>query len=210
VKYIDEKDEFIVTINDYNTGKTREEIFTHVIVATGIFSFPNLPEFPGMNDFTGPIIHSHDFRDGRIFTGKRVLLIGAGMTGEDLVLQCLKFGAKHVILAYRTRPKSATCIMPEDVEERPNVERFDSTKAYFKDGSSAEIDCVILTTGYRNYFPFLEDRFRIDEKTNFYPEGLYKGTLFYKEGNNRLFYIGALSQIYTFIYFEVLAKWTCK
>ncbi|XP_045208771.2 senecionine N-oxygenase-like [Mercenaria mercenaria] len=210
VKYLDEKDEFTVTINDYNTGQTREETFSHVIVAAGIFSFPNLPEFPGMNEFKGRILHSHDFRDARNFTGQRVLVVGAGFTGEDLVLQLLKFGAKHTILAYRTRPKGDTCIMPDGVEERPMVERFDYNKAHFKDGSSAEIDAVILTTGYRNYFPFLEDRFRIPEETHPYPEGLYKACLFYKAGNNRLFYIGVLEQFNSFLYFEVMANWTCK
>ncbi|XP_060595937.1 trimethylamine monooxygenase-like [Ruditapes philippinarum] len=210
VKYNDDKDDFTVIVNDYNTSKTLEETFTHVIVASGIYSFPNLPEFPGMEQFKGRILHSHDFRNPREFSGQRVLLIGAGYTGEDILLQCLKFGAKHVIMAYRTRPKGDTCIMPEGIEERPIVERFDSNKAYFKDGASAEIDSVILTTGYRNYFPFLEDKFRIPEETHPYPEGLYKATLFYKEGNNRLFYIGTLEQFNSFAYFEVMASWTCR
>ncbi|XP_045208796.2 senecionine N-oxygenase-like isoform X1 [Mercenaria mercenaria] len=189
---MDDKDEFIVTVNDYSIKQTREETFSHVIVANGIFNTPNLPEYPGMNEFKGRILHSHDFRDARDFTGQRVLIIGAGYTGEDLVVQLLKFGAKSVILAYRTRPKGDTCIMPDGVEERPMVECFDYDKAHFKDGSSAEIDAVILTTGYRNYFQFLEDRFRIPEETHPYPEGLYKASLFYKAGNNRLFYIGVL------------------
>jgi trimethylamine monooxygenase len=62
----------------------------------------------------------------------------------------LTFGPKHVILAYRTWPKGDTCIMPESVEGKPIVLRFDSNKAYFKDGTTAEIDSVIFTTGYRN------------------------------------------------------------
>ena len=210
MKYNDEKDDFTVIVNNYNTGKVQEEPFTHVIVASGIYSFPNVPEFPGMGTFKGRIMHSHDFRNAREFSGQRVLLIGAGFTGEDIAVQCLKFGAKHIILAYRTRPKGDTCMLPDGIDERPMVERFDSNKAYFKDGSSSEIDSVILTTGYRNYFPFLEGRFRIPEKSHPYPEGLYNGTLFYKEGNRRLFYIGALKLRSSFIYFEVMASWICK
>ncbi|XP_045208781.2 senecionine N-oxygenase-like [Mercenaria mercenaria] len=210
VKYRDEKDEFTVTINDYNSGQTRDETFSHVIVANGIFNTPNLPEFPGMNEFKGRILHSHDFRDARQFRGQRVLIVGAGLTGEDLVLQLLKFGAERVILAYRTRPKGDTCKMPDGVEEKPIVERFDHYAAHFKDGSSAEIDAVILTTGYRNYFPFLEDRFRISEETHPYPEGLYNACLFYKAGNNRLFYVGVLEPFHTILFLDVMACWTCK
>jgi trimethylamine monooxygenase len=174
MKYHDDKQEFTVTVNDYNTGETKEEIFSHVIVANGIYSTPNLPDFPGLNDFQGRILHSHDFRDAREFSQKKVLIVGAGYSGEDIVLHCIKFDAKRVILSHRTRPKGETCIMPDSVEEKPLVERFDSSKAYFKDGTSADIDAVILTTGYRNYFPFLEDRFRIAEETHVYPKGLYK------------------------------------
>ncbi|XP_053380017.1 uncharacterized protein LOC128548684 [Mercenaria mercenaria] len=163
-----------------------------------------------MNEFKGRILHSHDFRDARDFTGQRVLIIGACYSGEDFVLQLLKFGAKNVIFAYRSRPKGVTCIMPDGKEERPMVERFDFDKAYFEDKSSAEIDAVILATGYRNYFPFLEDRLRIPEESHVYPEGLYKASLFYRAGNNRLFYVGVQIQFNTFNYFEVIANWTCK
>ncbi|XP_060597998.1 trimethylamine monooxygenase-like [Ruditapes philippinarum] len=210
VKYHDDKQEFTVTVNDYNTGETKEEIFSHVIVANGIYSAPNLPDFPGLNDFQGRILHSHDFRDAREFSQKKVLIVGAGYSGEDIVLHCIKFDAKRVILSHRTRPKGETCIMPDSVEEKPLVERFDSSKAYFKDGTSADIDAVILTTGYRNYFPFLEDRFRIAEETHVYPKGLYKGALFLGQGNNRLLYVGVLEQFNTLNYLEVIANWACK
>jgi cation diffusion facilitator CzcD-associated flavoprotein CzcO len=76
--------------------------FTHVIVSTGIFNVPNKPAFPGMETFTGRIIHSHDFRDAYEFKGQRLLIVGASYSAEDIALQCLKFGAKSVLTSYRS------------------------------------------------------------------------------------------------------------
>ncbi|XP_045198847.2 uncharacterized protein LOC123553170 [Mercenaria mercenaria] len=210
VKFCDDKNEFTVTVNNLNTGDTREEIFSHVIVASGIFSTPNIPEVNGIENFQGRILHSHDFRDAREFAGQKVLLIGAGFSGEDIALQLLKYGGERVLLSYKNIPKSYTCKLPDGIEERPMMERFDSQRAYFIDQSCADIDAVILTTGYKNYFPFLEGRFRICEETHLYPEGLYKAALYFQAGNNRLFYVGVQEPLVTFHKIEVIANWTVK
>ncbi|WAR09418.1 FMO6-like protein [Mya arenaria] len=153
VKYENETKTSIVTVEDVAKKETREETFTHVIVASGIYSFPNTPTFPGIESFGGRVIHSHDLRSARHFHGQRVLVIGAAYSGEDIPTQLIKFGAQNVTLAFRRQPKR-----------------------------------------YRNHFPFLESRFRIDDETHPYPAGLYNGTLFHKEGNNNLFIRGDFKQ----------------
>ena len=43
------------------------EMFDDVVVATGHFSVPNVPHFPGIETFPGRVLHGHDFRErGRI------------------------------------------------------------------------------------------------------------------------------------------------
>ena len=44
---------------------------------------------------------------------------------------------------------------PKECEERPLVQRFDGKVAHFKDGSSAEIDAVMMCTGYLHKYDFL-------------------------------------------------------
>ncbi|HEY6563104.1 MAG TPA: NAD(P)-binding domain-containing protein, partial [Pirellulaceae bacterium] len=44
------------------------------------------------------------------------------------------------------------------IHVKPDVARFDGQCVHFQDGSSAEIDVVILATGYRIHFPFLDPR----------------------------------------------------
>ena len=49
-------------------------------------------------------MHAHDFRDACEFKGKTLLLVGASYSAEDIALQCVKYGAKHVICTWRTKP----------------------------------------------------------------------------------------------------------
>ena len=46
-----------------------------------------------------------------------------------------------------------------DIAVRPNIDRFESSKVFFVDGSAAEVDVVIYCTGYKVTFPFLDERF---------------------------------------------------
>jgi dimethylaniline monooxygenase (N-oxide forming) len=46
-----------------------------------------------------------------------------------------------------------------DISVRPNIDRFEGSKAFFVDGTAAEVDTVIYCTGYKVTFPFLDERF---------------------------------------------------
>ena len=47
-----------------------------MVVSTGHFSVPFIPEYKGMNSFPGRIMHSHDFRDAEEFRNKNVIVLG--------------------------------------------------------------------------------------------------------------------------------------
>jgi len=44
---------------------TRTEIFDHLIVASGVFQNPHIPDIKGLENFTGPVIHSHDYKSAQ-------------------------------------------------------------------------------------------------------------------------------------------------
>ena len=44
-----------------------------------------------------------------------------------------------------------------DITVKPNIDRFEESKVFFVDGSSAEVDTVVYCTGYKVTFPFLDD-----------------------------------------------------
>ena len=54
---------FEVTSHDKKNDKLSKDTFDYVVVSTGHFSVPFIPEYPGMKSFPGRILHSHDFRD---------------------------------------------------------------------------------------------------------------------------------------------------
>ena len=76
VKYSKDENNFKVTVEDLKEKRELPaQTFDYVIVASGHFSVPNVPSFPGMADFPGRILHSHDFKDANEFTGKHLLIV---------------------------------------------------------------------------------------------------------------------------------------
>ena len=66
---------FQVTSHDKKNDKFSKDAFDYLVVSTGHFSVPFIPEYPGMKSFPGRILHSHDFRDAEEFRGKNVIVL---------------------------------------------------------------------------------------------------------------------------------------
>jgi len=209
VVYNKATDDFTVSVKELGNDKVLDgERFDYVIVASGHYSVPNVPTFDGIEKFPGRVMHVHDFRDANEFAGKRLLLIGSSYSAEDIALQCLKYGAKNIICTWRTKPMGFK--WPKEVEERPLVQRFDGKIAHFKDGSSAEVDVVMMCTGYLHKYDFLREDLRLKTKNVLYPPGLYKGIIWQEGGNGKLLYVGVQDQCYTYTMFDVCALWAVK
>jgi putative flavoprotein involved in K+ transport len=74
----------------------------HIIMANGgIVGQPNHPKFPGLEDFKGPVIHSHDYESGEQWRGKKVLILGVGNTAHDIAQDLHGFGA-HATMIQRS------------------------------------------------------------------------------------------------------------
>ena len=201
VTYNDETGKFSVTVKDLNTDEVSTSDFDHVIVSSGHFSTPNVPEFDGIRKFPGRVMHAHDFRSADEFAGKNVLLIGSSYSAEDIGIQCHKYGAKSVTFSWRTKPMGFN--WPEGCSEVPLLTKVDGKVACFKDGTSKEIDAIVMCTGYLHHFPFLEDSLRLRTRNRLYPPNIYKGIFWW--GNPKLMYIGMQDQYYTFNMFDAQA-----
>jgi len=86
--------------------KTSKGIRTaaHVIVATGRDRFPWIPQWPGADTFTGRIVHSYYFGRAKDYVGKKVLVIGSGNSGFDVLNHLSKVKTDEVWLAMRGGP----------------------------------------------------------------------------------------------------------
>ena len=73
-------------------GDQREGHFSAVMIANGTLSEPNLPRFAG--DFDGEVIHSAQYRHPDQLRGKRVLVVGGGNSGCDIVVDAVHHAAR--------------------------------------------------------------------------------------------------------------------
>jgi trimethylamine monooxygenase len=201
VEWDAKKKKFNVTVHDRVKDKMYTEQFDNVVVASGHFSTPQVPEFPGIKTFGGRVMHAHDFRDALEFKGKHVLIVGRSYSAEDIGSQCWKYGAASVTATYRSKPMGFT--WPKNFEERPLLQKLDGKVATFKDGSTKEVDAIILCTGYQHHFPFLPEDLRLKTANRLWPLDLYRGVFW--EGNPKLSYIGMQDQFYTFNMFDAQA-----
>ncbi|MGF6427721.1 flavin-containing monooxygenase [Bradyrhizobium sp. Pha-3] len=74
-------------------GTTRKIQPRHVVMATGVSGIPNLPDIPGLKNFSGKVMHSSRYEDGESWTGKRALVIGTGNSGHDIAQDLHSSGA---------------------------------------------------------------------------------------------------------------------
>jgi trimethylamine monooxygenase len=201
ISFDPDRDRFEVTVESRGDGATRAEEFDHVIVATGHFSTPNMPEYPGFDTFPGRVTHAHDFRDAQEFTGRDLLIMGSSYSAEDLALQSKKYGARSVTITYRNSPMGFG--WPEGITEVPRLERMEGRTAHFVDGTSRDVDAIVLCTGYRHWFPFIEHDLRLETTNVLYPAHLYKGVV--STANPKLMYLSMQDQYFTFTMFDAEA-----
>eukprot|EP00088_Acartia_fossae_P038310 TRINITY_DN3968_c0_g1_i1.p1 TRINITY_DN3968_c0_g1~~TRINITY_DN3968_c0_g1_i1.p1 ORF type:complete len:450 (-),score=155.19 TRINITY_DN3968_c0_g1_i1:161-1510(-) len=209
VVYNEESDDFTVSVKDLESDQVLEsEKFDYVIVASGHYSVPNVPTFEGIEKFPGRVMHAHDFRDANEFKGKNLMLIGASYSAEDIALQCLKYGAANIVCTWRSKPMGFK--WPKEITERPLVQKLEGKTATFKDGSTAEVDVIMMCTGYLHSYPFLRENLRLKSRNVLYPPGLFKGMVWQEGGNNKLLYAGVQDQYYTYTMFDVVGLWLAK
>ena len=201
VEYCQQSEKFTVTVHDLVNDVVSSDEFDYVVVASGHFSTPNVPHYEGFESFGGRILHAHDFRDALEFKDQNILIVGSSYSAEDIGSQCYKYGAKSITSCYRSAPMGYD--WPDNWEEKPALQKVSGNTAFFADGSSKEVDAIILCTGYLHHFPFLPDSLRLKTNNILYPLGLYKGVVW--EKNTKMFYIGMQDQWYTFNMFDTQA-----
>ena len=71
--------------------------------ATGYYDYdhPYRPEFPGLSDFSGPVVHPQLWPEDLEYAGKRMVVIGSGATAISLI-PSLTEKAGHVTMLQRS------------------------------------------------------------------------------------------------------------
>lgn len=81
-----------------------------VISATGTWSRPFRPVYPGAVDFAGSQLHTADYRDAQEYVGKRVVVVGGGNSAAQILAEVSEVAATTWVTQRPPR------FLPDDVD----------------------------------------------------------------------------------------------
>ncbi|XP_047306631.1 probable indole-3-pyruvate monooxygenase YUCCA11 [Impatiens glandulifera] len=91
-------DKWIVHAEDMDTGVKRTFMGMFLVVATGINSQGVIPKIDGMSNFGGTVLHSSQYKNGKIFEDKDVLVVGCGNSGMEIAYDLSNYYARCSIV----------------------------------------------------------------------------------------------------------------
>jgi len=190
VKTVDSKGDCL------HTGEVYHD-FDYVVVTSGQYSFPYMPEVPGSENFTGKILHYKNFGSpsAEQYRGKKVLIVGGSDGAADMLIQFFSSDIQRiqdcekVIVCSR---KISHLQQSDDFKQHIRegklslhqgtlLEYKDQNIVRFSDGTEEEVDTVVYATGYKLKFPYFDQETDkiIDHNENEH-RGVFFGPLYKK------------------------------
>ncbi len=98
-----EQGRWTVETRDEKTGRKKKITADFLMACTGYYNYDEgyRPQFPGEEDFTGPIIHPQHWPEDLDYRDKKVVIIGSGATAVTLV-PAMAPDAAHVTMLQRS------------------------------------------------------------------------------------------------------------
>lgn len=81
-------------------GEEMEYVCRWLVVATGENAEAVVPEIKGIGEFGGEVMHTSEYKNGHMFRGKKVLVVGCGNSGMEVSLDLCNHNA-HPSLVVR-------------------------------------------------------------------------------------------------------------
>lgn len=223
--------------------------FKGIVIANGNLSEPNIPTFKG--NFSNSILHSKAYKKPEMLKDKSVLVVGAGNSGCDIVIDAVHYaksvdisvrrgyhfvpkyifgkpadtiGGKiqlpslikqtvdrallNIIIGkpmrfgfpkpdhklYESHPIVNSLILHHighgDIGVKKDIKKLNGTYVEFKDGTKKEYDLILLATGYKLHYPFI-DKQHLNLRGN--TPHLFLNI--FPPSNEQLFFIGLLEAI---------------
>ncbi|MFI6108684.1 flavin-containing monooxygenase [Streptomyces sp. NPDC051310] len=160
-----------------------------VVAATGAFGRPNRPRLPGLDSFTGRVLHVAEYRSPGAFAGRRVVVVGAGNSAVQVAAELaqvaqVSLATRTPVKWFRQRPalgldlhfwlkatgldiaplgrfrrnppstpviddgRYRAALAAGRPDRRPLFTGIDGPKVTWPDGTTEEVDVIILATGY--------------------------------------------------------------
>lgn len=184
------------------------ESFDAVVVASGHYDVPYVPDIPGLQEFydnpKNTVIHTKAYRSREHFRNKKTIVVGASVSAMDAIQDILLVSDRKIISSQKKTSQphvyfgSAAFEHPL-VEKHGEIIKIDNEEGiiYFDDETSvSDVDSIIFGTGFSFSYPFLPNL----DLTGNRVQGLYQHI--FKIGDKTLSFVGAISAGLTFKVFE--------
>lgn len=79
-----------------------------VIIATGLNAKASIPRLEGVDGFSGQVLHSSQYKNGAMYNGCKVLVVGLGNSGAEIAADLSIHGASSISVSVRTTPPIVT------------------------------------------------------------------------------------------------------
>lgn len=184
------------------------ESFDAVVVATGHYDVPYIPNVPGLQEFydnsKNTIIHTKAYRSREDFKNKKTIVVGASVSAMDAIQDILEIADTKIISSQKKTSQPHTyfgsvAFEHPLVEKRGEIINIDNERGviYFDDDTSvSEIDSIIFGTGFSFSYTFLPNLDLAGNRV----QGLYQNI--FKIGDETLSFVGAIVAGLTFKAFE--------
>lgn len=97
-------------------GSTTDYLCRWLVAATGENAEKFVPEFEGLGDFAGDVMHAGDYKSGKPFSGKKVLVVGCGNSGMEVSLDLFLHQALPSMVVRSSVRSSALSLPQLDIE----------------------------------------------------------------------------------------------
>jgi thioredoxin reductase len=188
------------------------ESFDAVVVAAGHYSVPFIPATPGLAEFSknfpGSVEHSKSWRKPEHYRGKRVVVVGASISGADISFATADYAETplHSVVRGRYHPYFFDfAFQHPNIKRHPPISHVTSDRVtnertvHFENGTKLEnVDHIIFGTGYTwtlHFLPELAATIRNNRLPNLYQHIFWRS-------DPTLCFVGAIAAGFTFKVFE--------
>ncbi|EEU36042.1 uncharacterized protein NECHADRAFT_53067 [Fusarium vanettenii 77-13-4] len=153
-----------IEVLDLRTDQVSRTEFDAVLVASGHFNDPYVPNIPGLVEFDqahpGVVVHSKFYRRPDTYVGKKVIIVGNSASGIDLTAQLSRVAKLPVIISEKEDQVGLEpSLNTNSTVHLPEITKFqaEGRTVHFANGNmETEVDAVIFCTGFHYSYPFLQ------------------------------------------------------
>ncbi|GAB7349601.1 hypothetical protein MBLNU459_g0289t1 [Dothideomycetes sp. NU459] len=144
------------------SGRTEQRIYDAVIIASGHFAVPYIPDIKGIKAWSGKypnaISHSMYYQKPEQYNAKKVVVVGNSASGMDIAMQIVTVCKWPLLHSSRSESFLISDPSPKK-QDCPEIVEFilEDRAVRFADGTvEKDVDNVLFCTGYFYSFPFLD------------------------------------------------------